>query len=53
MRVVGAERREDSRLTCVVQGLARVRVLEQTQKAPYVRATVQVLYVTLICSSYL
>ena len=43
MRVVGAERREDSRLTCVVQGLARVRVLEQTQQAPYVRATVQLL----------
>jgi len=41
MRVVSAERTADSRLTCVVQGLARVRVIEQTQKEPYARATVQ------------
>jgi hypothetical protein len=41
MRVIKAERRQDSRLTCVVQGLSRVRVLEETQKEPYARATVQ------------
>jgi hypothetical protein len=35
--------REDSRLTVLVQGLTRVRILKQTQREPYARATVQVL----------
>ena len=43
MRVVSATRNADSRLTCVVQGLSRVRVIEETQKEPYQRATVQML----------
>ena len=40
MRIVSVQRQDDSRLAMVVQGLARVRVLEQTQKEPYARATV-------------
>jgi Lon protease-like protein len=43
MRIQSAERTEDSRLALVVQGLVRVRVVEQTQKEPFTRATVQLL----------
>ena len=43
MRIMSAERKDDSRLAAVVQGLMRVRIVEQTQKEPYHRATVQVL----------
>jgi Lon protease-like protein len=43
MRISSFTRRSDSRLLLVVQGLARVRVLEQTQVAPYSRATCQLL----------
>ena len=52
MRIVAAERREDSRLSLIVQGLTRVRVLEQTQKHPYARATVQLLPDAEITASY-
>ena len=34
MRIISATRTADSRLTCVVQGLSRVRVIEETQKVP-------------------
>jgi len=43
MRVVSAQRSEDSRLILVVQGISRVRVLEATQMLPYSRANVQLL----------
>ncbi len=52
MRIVVAKRLEDSRLYMVVQGLARVRVLEQTQKEPYARASVQLLQDAEITASY-
>jgi len=52
MRIVDAERREDSRLAIVVQGLGRVRVLEETQKEPYARASVQLLPDDEIIASY-
>ena len=52
MRIVSAQRREDSRLALVVQGLARVRVLEQTQCVPFSRANVQLLPDAEITASY-
>jgi len=42
MRIMAVRRNEDSTLTLVVQGRARVRVLNQTQSLPYSRADVQV-----------
>eukprot|EP00802_Teleaulax_amphioxeia_P007792 Tamp_07800.p1 GENE.Tamp_07800~~Tamp_07800.p1 ORF type:complete len:592 (-),score=123.98 Tamp_07800:658-2433(-) len=52
MRIQSAERTEDSRLALVVQGLVRVRVVEQTQKEPFTRATVQLLPDDEITASY-
>lgn len=43
MRIDSYARMQDSRLPLVVQGLARCRVMEQTQRSPFVRATVQLL----------
>ena len=52
MRIQSAERTEDSRLALVVQGLVRVRIVEQTQKEPFTRATVQLLPDDEITASY-
>lgn len=43
MRITSAQRTRDSRIMMVVQGLARVRVIEQTQQRPFARADVQIL----------
>ena len=52
MRVISSDHTEDSRLSMVVQGLMRVRIVEQTQKEPYHRATVQLLPDEEITASY-
>jgi len=52
MRIQSASRTEDSRLALVVQGLMRVRVVEQTQKEPFNRATVQLFPDDEITASY-
>jgi Lon protease-like protein len=43
MRITSAQRTRDSRIMMVVQGLARVRVIEPTQQRPFARADVQIL----------
>ena len=52
MRIGSCTRMEDSRLHLIVQGLARVRVIEQTQRSPFARATVQLLPDAEITASY-
>ena len=52
MRIVDVKRQEDNRLVMVVQGLSRVRVLARTQKEPYARATVLLLFVAELAASH-